>query len=159
MLWQIRLSIFDQICCTKNLLFPIFFLMNRVIHFEIQADDITRARDFYERVFSWQFVDYSSYTGSPYWGILTAPEGSTELGINGGLLPRPAPIPDWPVGINGCVATIGVEDFDAISEMILSAGGTVALSKMALPGMAWQGYFLDTEGNTFGVHQADTDAK
>ena len=57
------------------------------------------------------------------------------------------------------MATIGVEDFDAISEMILSAGGTVALSKMALPGMAWQGYFLDTEGNTFGVHQADTDAK
>ena len=67
--------------------------MNRVVHFEIQADDIMRARDFYERVFSWQFVDYSDYTGSPYWGILTAPEGSTELGINGGLLQRPAPIP------------------------------------------------------------------
>jgi predicted enzyme related to lactoylglutathione lyase len=23
----------------------------------------------------------------------------------------------------------------------------------------WQGYFLDTEGNTFGVHQPDANAK
>lgn len=23
----------------------------------------------------------------------------------------------------------------------------------------WQGYFLDTEGNTFGIHQPDTNAK
>ena len=30
-----------------------------------------------------------------------------------------------------------------------------ALPKMALEGMAWQGYFLDTEGNTFGLHQPD----
>ena len=29
---------------------------------------------------------------------------------------------------------------------------------MALPGMAWQGYYLDTEGNTFGLHQTDPDA-
>jgi predicted enzyme related to lactoylglutathione lyase len=34
----------------------------------------------------------------------------------------------------------------------------VALPKYALPGMAWQGYFIDTEGNTFGVHQPDPDA-
>ncbi len=26
-------------------------------------------------------------------------------------------------------------------------------------GMAWQGYFLDTEGNTFGLHQLDKNAK
>jgi uncharacterized protein len=29
---------------------------------------------------------------------------------------------------------------------------------MALPGMAWQGYYLDTEGNTFGIHLPDPDA-
>ena len=35
----------------------------------------------------------------------------------------------------------------------------VAMPKFALAGMAWQGYFLDTEGNTFGVHQPDENAK
>jgi hypothetical protein len=25
--------------------------------------------------------------------------------------------------------------------------------------MAWQGYYLDTEGNTFGIHQPDPDAR
>ena len=29
---------------------------------------------------------------------------------------------------------------------------------MALVGMAWQGYSLDTEGNTFGIHQPDPEA-
>jgi hypothetical protein len=34
----------------------------------------------------------------------------------------------------------------------------VALPKHALPGMAWQGYFHDTENNVFGIHQPDPDA-
>ncbi len=53
---------------------------------------------------------------------------------------------------------MGVEDFDATAAVIESAGGRVALPKVALPGMAWQGYFVDTEGNTFGIHQPDENA-
>ena len=33
------------------------------------------------------------------------------------------------------------------------------MPKFALPGMAWQGYYIDTEGNTFGIHQPDVNAK
>ena len=29
----------------------------------------------------------------------------------------------------------------------------------AMTGMAWQGYYLDTEGNTFGIHQPDPGAR
>jgi len=25
--------------------------------------------------------------------------------------------------------------------------------------MAWQGYYIDTEGNTFGIHQPDPEAR
>ena len=53
---------------------------------------------------------------------------------------------------------MGVEDFDATAATIEAAGGRLALPKAALPGMAWQGYFVDTEGNTFGIHQPDTNA-
>ncbi len=42
---------------------------------------------------------------------------------------------------------------------ILSLGGKIALPKFAVPGVCWQGYFIDTEGNTFGLFQVDEKAK
>jgi uncharacterized protein len=130
--------------------------MSRVVHFEIQAGDLDRAKAFYTEVFGWSFEDYSDYTGSPYWGVVTGPE--EEPGINGGLLPRPAPAPAEGQGTNSFVCTVGVGDYDETERRILSSGGQVALPKTALPGMAWQGYYLDTEGNTFGLHQPDPEA-
>ncbi len=131
--------------------------MSRVVHFEIQADDVDRARSFYASVFGWTFQDYSEVTGSPYWGVVTGPE--EQPGINGGLLQRPAPAPAPEQGTNGYVCTMGIDDYDQTERRILDAGGKVALPKMALPGMAWQGYYLDTEGNTFGIHQPDPEAR
>ena len=130
--------------------------MARVVHFEIQADDVDRAKTFYEKAFGWRFDDYSQSTGSTYWGVITGE--ADEPGINGGLLQRPCPAPDAGQGTNAFVATIGVDDYDATEQRILQAGGIVALPKFALPGMAWQGYYLDTEGNTIGIHQPDTGA-
>ena len=130
--------------------------MPRPVHFEIQADDIERAKTFYSSVFGWRYEDYTAVTGAPYWGVLTGED--TEPGINGGLLQRPAPAPAPQQGTNAFVCTIGVADYDTTHEAILAAGGTVALPKAALTGMAWQGYYLDTEGNTFGVHQPDENA-
>ncbi|MGN8245134.1 VOC family protein [Cellulomonas soli] len=131
--------------------------MPRVVHFEIQADDVERARAFYTAVFGWTFEDYGPMAGSEYWGITTG--GDDEPGINGGLLGRPAAAPGAGYGTNAWVGTVQVEDFDATAAAIERAGGVVALPKTALTGLAWQGYFLDTEGNTFGVHQPDPEAR
>jgi predicted enzyme related to lactoylglutathione lyase len=130
--------------------------MARVVHFEIQADDIERAKAFYTEAFGWRFEDYGDFVGSPYYGVITGDDD--EPGINGGLLvrPRPALLPGQ--GTNAFVCTMQVEDYDATEARILVAGGQVALPKMALTGMAWQGYYLDTEGNTFGIHQPDPNA-
>lgn len=130
--------------------------MSRVVHFEIHADDVERAKTFYTAAFEWSFDDYSQFTGSTYWGLVTGPDD--QPGINGGLLQRPAPAPAVGQGTNGFVCTMEVEDYDAMERRILDAGGQVALPKSALPGMAWQGYYLDTEGNTFGIHQPDPEA-
>lgn len=131
--------------------------MGRPVHFEIQVDDVERAKNFYAQAFGWTFEDYSEFTGSPYWGVVTGEEGTP--GINGALLPRPAATPSHGQGTNAFVVTMQVDDFDATAETILSLGGIEALPKYALPGMAWQGYFLDTEGNTIGLHQADPEAR
>ena len=128
--------------------------MNRITHFEIQADEPARAMEFYKAVFGWEFIQWAD---NKYWMIMTAPKDSTEPGINGGLLPRP--VAAHAGGTNAFVCTAVVENFDATGEKIMAAGGRVAMAKFALSGMAWQGYFLDTEGNTFGVHQIDPNAK
>lgn len=130
--------------------------MARPVHFEIQADDIERAGTFYAEAFGWTFEDYGQFVGSPYFGVITGPD--SEPGINGGLLPRPVPAPAAEQGTNAWVITMETDDFDATAARIIAAGGQVALPKMALTGMAWQGYFIDTEGNTFGLHQPDPNA-
>lgn len=131
--------------------------MSRVIHFEIHAEDVPRAIAFYEAVFGWTFEDWSEFSGMPYFGVITGEEG--EPGINGAIMQRMTP--NMAVGgpVAGAVLTIGSEDFDATAAKIEQAGGTVAMPKAALTGMAWQGYFQDTENNVFGVHQPDPDAK
>jgi predicted enzyme related to lactoylglutathione lyase len=130
--------------------------MSRVVHFEIQVDDVERAKAFYSAVFGWEFQDWSEVVGSVYWGASTGPDD--QMGINGGLLQRSAAVSSSAQGANAFVCTMQVEDYDAAEAAILANGGTLALPKYALPRMAWQGYYLDTEGNTIGIHQPDENA-
>ena len=121
------------------------------IYFEIQADDVNRAADFYTRVFGWKFFEVKGLP-IPYWHI------ETNGGSGGGLLKRPAGRPPAQCGANAFVCSFEVEEYDKTSALILSLGGAVALPKFPVPGKCWQGYFLDTEGNTFGIFEVDEKA-
>ena len=131
--------------------------MGRVVHFEIHVDDMDRAMKFYGEVFNWKFEDWSEFAGMPYQGAVTGDEG--EMGINGALMQRQGQPPEVNQAVNGFACTLGVEDFDETAAKVTEHGGRVAMEKYALPGMAWQGYFIDTEGNIFGIHQPDENAK
>lgn len=130
--------------------------MGRPMHFEIQVDDLERAQNFYAEVFGWTYEDYSHVTGTPYLGVITGPDD--EPGINGGMLPRTAPAPGRDLAGNAWVVTVVVDDYDAAMERIFANGGEQVSAKTALPGMAWQGYYTDPEGNIFGIHQPDPSA-
>jgi len=125
--------------------------MNAPCYFEIQADDLNRASNFYADVFGWKFMRVE---GIPieYWRIETN-------GPRGGLLKRPAKTPPPEHGTNAFVCSMEVSDFDQVAGKITTRGGKVALPKFAVPGVCWQGYFLDPEGNTFGIFQPDPKAK
>lgn len=114
---------------------------------------------FYKDVFGWNFTDFSQYVGSPYFGVETAEKDSKEPGINGGLMLRKGKAPEDGQPVNAYACTVQVENIDEIITKIEAAGGTLALAKHALPGMAWQAYYKDTEGNIFGIHQADANAQ
>ncbi|QSB08543.1 VOC family protein [Lysinibacillus fusiformis] len=131
--------------------------MGRLVHFEIHVCDMDRAKDFYGKVFGWSFQDWSDYAGMPYFGAVTGEDD--ELGINGALMQRQGPPPETNQALNGFACTMGVESYDVTEAKILENGGKVAMPKYALPGMAWQGYYIDTESNVFGIHQPDKNAK
>ena len=131
--------------------------MSRVVHFEIHAENPERAVSFYRDVFGWEVEDWSEFAGMPYFGVKTGPQD--QMGIDGAIMKRMTPNMEVGGPVAGAVLTLGVEDFDAAATAVLDAGGSVALPKYALPGMAWQGYFHDTENNVFGIHQPDSEAK
>lgn len=132
-------------------------MSNRVVHFEIHAADPERAMKFYGQVFGWEFPKWMD--NPPYWGVMTAPEGSEETGINGGLMNRRGDSPLVDAAVNAFVCTVQVDSYDSIHDKIIEAEGVVAVPKYAIPGMGWQGFYKDTEGNIIGVNQPDPNAK
>jgi len=124
--------------------------MNRVVHFEIQADDIERAKNFYQKVFDWKIEKYMSKEKSgmmDYWMIMTGKEGTP--GIDGGMYQRPKEDQ-----IHTFDGTIEVADIDKAIEVVKSSGGTITREKSELPGVGWFASAKDPEGNRFAMMQA-----
>jgi predicted enzyme related to lactoylglutathione lyase len=120
--------------------------MPRVVHFEVSADDLDRARKFYGDVFGWSFQDWN---GGEYVLVKTGEDG--EPGINGGIFKRPDQM-------TGHINTIDVPSLDEYTEKVTGSGGTLMMPKMAIPGVGWLAYFKDTEGSMFGLMEKDSSA-
>jgi uncharacterized protein len=117
--------------------------MPRVIHFEIPSNDPEKLIEFYTKVFHWQ----TQRAPGPieYWLTKT---GEGEPGIDGGFLRKHDP--KQPMA-----NTIGVDSVDQALKDVVDHGGKIALPKMAIPGVGWLAYFMDPDGNIFGVMQQD----
>ncbi|WP_286485619.1 VOC family protein [Empedobacter falsenii] len=125
--------------------------MNSIVYFEIQANDPQKCMTFYENIFGWSFVEQE---GLPleYYRINTS-------GMEGGMFKRPAETPPLNCGTNAFTYNMEVENFDETAQKILENGGIITMPKFAIPGMCWQGYFLDTDNNAFGIFEVDRHAK
>ena len=121
--------------------------MPRVIHFEIHAGDPSRAVKFYEGVFGWKISKWGGPAG--YWLASTGDE--KEPGINGAIMQRTGNGSTW--------NTMDVPSIDEFMKKVAEAGGKIVTKKMAVPGVGYMAYCEDTEGNTFGIMQADERAK
>ncbi len=117
--------------------------MARIVHFEIPADDPERAAAFYGKAFGWAVANWA---GEDYWLCTTGPD--SEPGIDGALTRRS---PDAP----GFGLTIGVTSLDEAVAAVEAAGGQVVQRRSPIPGIGWLGVFVDTEGNTLTLIEAD----
>ena len=123
-------------------------MSGRVVHFEIPADDIERARDFYREAFGWNVspmpeMDYTMLGTTP-----TDERGMpAEPGsINGGMMRRQDPL-------TTPVVTVDVDDIDKALERIGSLGGSTVIPRQAVGDMGFVAYFRDCEGNLLGLWQ------
>lgn len=126
--------------------------MPRVNHFEIHAEKPERAIKFYQDVLGWEFTKWAG--PMPYWLIKTGPEN--QPGINGGLIQRRGAIDGE--AVLAYVCTVDTSSVDESLDKALKHGGSLALAKMPIPGVGWLVYCKDTEGNIFGLMQADPKA-
>jgi predicted enzyme related to lactoylglutathione lyase len=123
--------------------------MPRVVHFEIHAGDPERVAEFYRRLLGWQIVAWNGPV--EYRLVTTGPKD--QPGIDGGLLVRRGPSPAEGQAVNAYVCTVEVDSVDDTVTRAMTLGGSVAVAKMAVPGVGWLAYLKDPDGNIFGVMQ------
>jgi uncharacterized protein len=117
--------------------------LNVMRWFAINADDVSRAKAFYERVFGWTYEPW----GPPDFYVVRD-AGAT---FNGGLQGRRELKPGVPT--HGFEISIGVADIGAFVRAVEAEGGRMATQPVKLDGVGTLGYFADTEGNVIGVCQ------
>ena len=123
--------------------------MDKVVHFEIPADDLARAKKFYTDTFGWQTEDY------PQMDYVIARTVETDEkhmpkesgAINGGMMKRSDMVTAPSFAIN-------VANVDEAVQKIKQAGGTIVKEKMPVGTMGFMAYFQDSEGNVLSLWQS-----
>ncbi|HLC31353.1 MAG TPA: VOC family protein [Candidatus Nanoarchaeia archaeon] len=123
--------------------------MDSVVHFEIPAENLERAQQFYKTCFNWQIqpMPAMKYT------ILRTGQTNEKTYmpektgfINGGMMQRTPPI-------QSPIITINVENMQQAIETIKQNQGTLIKEPFVVEGMGIAAYFKDTEDNILGLWQ------
>ena len=119
---------------------------NKIAHFAIEAEDVERARAFYQSVFDWRFEAW----GPPEFYLIH------DAGIHGALQKRTGPSTP---GRHGFECSIAVDNLRASIDKIKAAGGTVLDEPHTIPSVGELVQFNDTEGNQAIIIQYEAEAK
>ena len=113
---------------------------NRIVHFEIPANQPAALTKFYGDLFGWTFHK-ADLPGPEYWLCDT---GSENPGINGAVMQRQHPQQPW-------TNYVDVANIDASIEKATALGGKVALPKTPIPGVGAVAAIMDPDGNICGL--------
>ncbi|MDP6606533.1 MAG: VOC family protein [Dehalococcoidia bacterium] len=121
-------------------------MANNVVHFAIHADDLERARRFYEQVFGWRF---EAWGPAGFYRVSTGSEH--DPGIDGALHERHVPVSGGGMTCYEC--TVSVDSITETAALITRHGGTIIMPESEIPGVGRHIGFSDTEGNTVAAMQ------
>ena len=116
-------------------------MANSVVHFEIFASNVERARRFYEQAFGWRFE-----SGGPpdFYHVYTGPDGDPGLTL-GLMAKRRAEASQGAINAYRC--TISVKSIDDSCKAITAAGGKLRSGVADIPGVGKVVEFADSEDN------------
>jgi len=121
--------------------------MDSIIHFEIPANNIKRAQQFYEKAFDWRMNHMKEMNYTIMTTTASGKKGPTKPGaINGGMMRRNGIV-------TGPVVTVNVKDIEKSMKAVSRLGGRVLKGKMPVGNMGYSAYVKDTEGNIIGLWQ------
>ena len=120
--------------------------MAKVVHFEIHSKNIDKAKDFFSKVFNWEFDRW----GGPknYWLLNSDDENSIK-----------ATIIDTTSELQGVINTIEVFSIDETLEKVVKLGGKILLKKTLVENTGYIAYFSDLDSNVFGIVEKNSLAK
>ncbi len=110
-------------------------------HFAINADDVSRARRFYEQALDLRFTPWGPPDFYQIHGV--------GQGLLGALQERRELVPGRRA--NTFETTFGVDDLEATIAAIEAAGGRIVQPPYTIDGVGRLVYFEDTEGNVCGA--------
>ena len=125
---------------------------NNLGRFAINADDVPRARRFYEAVFGWTFEPW----GPPNFYLIET--GEEKVRAVGGLLQERRELVRGQKMI-GFECTISVSSVDETAESIVAQGGKIVMPKVVLMGVGKLIFFQDPGGNIVGAMEYDAQAE
>jgi predicted enzyme related to lactoylglutathione lyase len=114
----------------------------KIVHFEIPADDVERARKFYSTLFGWKIEKPEGEMD--YWMISTSGDNNDKSSLGGGMMKRKDP---HQPNLN----YIGVSSIDEYSKKVNELGGKVVMPKTEIPGYGFFAVCSDTENNSFAL--------
>ncbi len=117
---------------------------NNLKHFAVHADDVARARKFYEQAFGWQFTAW----GPPGFFLIKTGDDN-DPGVQGALQGRREVVAGKPMF--GFECTLGVDSIDETIKGVEANGGKVVMPKFHIPTVGTLIFFEDTEGNVVGA--------
>jgi len=118
-------------------------LENIVVHFDLPADDVQKAKAFYAKLFDWQFQIVSD----SYVSITTGVNSPTGAFVKVDELPTPSVCP-----------YIWTKDIDKILDKVIDQGGRIYQNKT--PAQAgFQAVFIDPFGNKIGLYSPPAEDK
>jgi predicted enzyme related to lactoylglutathione lyase len=122
-----------------------------LVWFEIPADNLDRARKFYNALFGWKIAPFPGMQGPEAQKYLHIETGGTDASPDGGLTTREQ--------IQGITQYIAVNSVNESAVRVEKLGGKVHTRKTAVPQMGYYAICQDTENNTFALWEPDSDAK
>ncbi len=123
--------------------------MPTIVHFDLPADNVDRAKKFYEKLFDWKF---NKVPMPVQFFLIETKDLNGNPGVGGGMGERKLPG-------QSTMNYIGVPSVEEYITKVKKLGGNIIMPRTAVTGWGYLAICVDTENNNFGLWQEDKNAK